>query len=124
MNAQEIQSHLDRYNGCEQPYFRHTGFCRIDYTDGIKFLQDKVGCLWLTNAIASYQTSKFKAINERQFWKLTVNLESHAGILTCDDGDGNILVNRSIPYTDFPLSEIRIWVCIQPEVFMFLPSEY
>jgi hypothetical protein len=46
------------------------------------------------------------------------------GTLTCDDGNGNISVAEKIEYTDFPLQQIAIWIVIEDEIFMYLPSEH
>jgi hypothetical protein len=96
----------------------------IYYTDGIKWLQENANCYWLTDLIASYQTTAFKKANDRQFWKLVVTDSS--AVITCDDGDGNISVTQAIEYTDFPLPSLSIWVEIQEEgrIFIYLPSEY
>ena len=69
----------------------------------------------MTDAVASYQTSEFKAKYDRQWWKLSVDLDTNAATLTADDGDGNILVTQEIEFTDFPLPEIKIYVEINPQ---------
>jgi hypothetical protein len=123
LTAEELTSALQHFTGSENSYFRETLSGRIDYTEGVRFLQQQ-NCYWLTDAIASYQTSEFKQSNDRQFWKLSVDLLTRQATLTCDDGDGNISVTQSIEFTDFPLVEIRIWVEVNQRVFMYLPSEY
>lgn len=122
MNAQELQSYLCQFSGSENIYYRNSGVIRVDYTEGVRFLQQQ-GFYWLIDAIASYQTSAFKMADDRQFWKLVTDLENSSAVLTCDDGNGNVRVTQHIPYTDCPLQELRIWVVIQPRVFLFLPSE-
>jgi hypothetical protein len=123
MTSEELQSQLGGFYGSENSYYRSTPIL-IYYTDGIKWLQKNANCYWLTNLIASYQTTEFKKANNRQFWKLVVTDSS--AILTCDDGNGNISITRSIEYTDFPLPNLSIWVEIQEEgrIFIYLPSEY
>jgi hypothetical protein len=123
LTAEELATALQHFTGSEKSYYRPTPSGRIDYTEGIRFLQQQV-CHWLIDAIASYQTREFKKQNDRQFWKLSVDLTTNQATLTCDDGNGNILVTQSIEHTDFPLAEVRIWVNIDPRIFMFLPSEY
>jgi hypothetical protein len=123
MNLQEFQSDIDSFYGYENLYFRQTLSGRIEYTDGIRFLQHN-GCCWLIDAICSYQTPEFKAENDRQFWKLVVTLSTGQAQLMCDDGNGNIRITQDIPFTDFPLSEIKIYVEIQHCVFLCLLSEY
>ena len=61
------------------------------------------------------------AAEEFQLWKLAVNLDQHTGVLTCDDGNGNIVYSKRIPFTDFPLQEISLYFCNNT---ILLPSEY
>ncbi len=123
MTPEELKSQLAGFYGSENLYHRSTPIL-IYYTDGIKWLQENANCYWLTDLIASYQTTEFKKANDRQFWKLVVTDSS--AVITCDDGDGNVSVAQSIDYTDFPLTDLSIWVEIQEEgrIFIYLPSEY
>lgn len=57
---------------------------------------------------------------EFQVWTLRVAPDRSA-VLTCEDGDHSLLVSQAIAFTDFPLSEITLW--LQNEL-IFLPSEY
>jgi hypothetical protein len=54
-----------------------------------------------------------------QVWQLKVN-ESQR-ILTCDDGNGRVIYEKPIPFTDFPLSEIKFYFTHN---VILLPSEY
>ena len=123
LNAEQFQADLAQFNGSEKSYYLDTPLGRIEYTDGIRYLQQN-GCLWIVDAIASYQTPQFKAADDRQFWKLRVNLYTHSAELICDDGNGNIRVTQKIELTDFPLSELHIYVEITDRVFLCLMSEY
>jgi hypothetical protein len=123
LNAEQFQSDLSLFNGSENSYYRDTPLGRIEYTDGIRYLQQN-GCLWIVDAVASYQTQEFKAADDRQFWKLQVNLDTHSAKLVCDDGNGNIRVTQKIELTDFPLSKLDIYVEITDRVFLCLMSEY
>jgi hypothetical protein len=123
LTAQEFQIALENFIGSQNLYYRKTPTGRIEYTDGIYFLQ-RNDCLWLIDAIASYQTQEFKAVDDRQFWKLRVDPATHTATLICDDGNGNIRVTQLIEFTDFPLSELNIYVEINHSVFLCLISEY
>ncbi len=123
LNAEQFQADLAQFNGSEKSYYRDTPLGRIEYTDEIRYLQQN-GCLWIVDAIASYQTPQFKAADDRQFWKLRVNLDTHSADLICDDGNGNIRMTQGIELTDFPLSELHIYVEITDRVFLCLMSEY
>lgn len=122
LTAQEFHVALENFTGSQNLYFRETSTGRIEYTDGIYFLQQN-GCLWMIDAIASYQTQEFKAVDDRQFWKLRVNADRSAKLI-CDDGNGNIRVTQEIEFTDFPLSKLDIYVEIRDCVFLCLMSEY
>lgn len=54
-------------------------------------------------------------------WTLEVDLERREGLLTCDDGNGNVVFSKKIEYTDFPLSEIKLYCA---DGVILLPSEY
>jgi hypothetical protein len=123
LTAQEFHVALENFTGSQNLYFRETSTGRIEYTDGIYFLQQN-GCLWMIDAIASYQTQQFKSADDRQFWKLRVDLETHSAKLVCDDGNGNVRVTQEIEFTDFPLSELNIYVEMTHCVFLCLMSEY
>ncbi len=122
LTLEQIQLDLQGFIGSINLWKRRTPI-PITYTDGVKYLQDKLAAFWLTDAIASYQSKQFKEQYEFQVWKLTV-AEDNTGILTATDGnDDRTIVTQEIEYTDFPLAEIVIFVRIEPEIFMFLPSE-
>ena len=57
---------------------------------------------------------------EFQVWKLKVNADRTA-ILTCDDGNDNIVYTEQIAFTDFPLDEIKFYFTGDT---ILLPSEY
>jgi hypothetical protein len=41
--------------------------------------------------------------------------------LLCDDGNGNVVYTQEIPFTDFPLDEVRLYFANN---VIHLPSEY
>ena len=57
---------------------------------------------------------------EFQVWTLTVNLSDRRAALCCDDGNGVIVYVKYIPFTDFPLQEIKLY-CTNSVIL--LPSE-
>lgn len=127
--AAELEANLPQFSGTESytnlryPWLKGKRFL---LTDGTKYLAEKAGAFWLMDAIASHQMNGKVAAEEMQFWKLVVDAESKA-TLTCDDGNGNILVTQEIPYTNFPLPEITVYV--QDSEYLaglvvMLPSEY
>ena len=56
---------------------------------------------------------------EFQSWKLFV--QNKKGRLELQDGNGKVLRKQEIPYTDFPLKEINLYLT---DNVLLLPSEY
>ena len=112
---------LRQFTGSEN-WYRHGLVPNVLFTDGAKYVADAGGAYWLLDEIALAQRyEKAIAAEEFQLWKLAVNLDQHTGILTCDDGNGNIVFSKRIPFTDFPLEEISLYFCNNT---ILLPSEY
>ena len=113
---------LAYFMGSEQFYKHWTK--RLIYTEGVQYMAEKAGAYWLIDAIASYQPDKRIKDNPDlvafQVWKLEIK-ESKA-VLTMR-GDSNLpsVIRQEIPYTDFPLPEITLYVC---DGTLLLPSEY
>lgn len=83
---------------------------RLKYTDGVKYVCEKGEAFWLLDLINSYELHVKPVIAEEfQVWKLTVDLEKNEGVMTCDDGNDNIIITQRIPFTDFPLKEIKFY---------------
>ena len=53
-------------------------------------------------------------------WKLRVN-PGHTATLTCEDGNGRVMLTKALEYTDFPLAEITLYFT---DNVILLPSEY
>ena len=91
------------------------------FTDGVKYVADKAGAYWLLDEITLAQRFKREvACEEFQVWFLIVADDSSA-MLLCDDGNGHIVYEKQIPFTDFPLNGIKLYVC---NGVIMLPSEY
>ena len=95
-SASEILNGLAHCYGSEKWHRWSILFKKHSITDGVKYLCDSAECYWLVDAIASY-TAEHKH-EEFQDWKLKVT--DGKGILTGDDGNGNIFVTQEIEYTD------------------------
>lgn len=59
-------------------------------------------------------------LQEIQFWKLTVH-EDRSATLICERDQGDVAIEQQIPFTDFPLAEIKLYL---QEGVLLLPSEY
>jgi len=92
------------------------------YTDGIQYLADFGAAYWLLDAIASYQPQILKdpLLQQFQHWKLTVNAD-HTAQLVCERDTDDVVVTQDIPFTDFPLDELRLYLVTG---VLMLPSEY
>ena len=121
--ADQLTTALLQFTGSTQCH-RWSRLTRLVMTDGVQYLAKEAGAYWLLDAIASYQNSPqvkgSRRLQEIQFWTLSVN--GSQGILECVEDSGEPpIVRQEIPYTDFPLKEIKLYVC---NGVIFLPSEY
>jgi len=103
-------------------YYQH--LLGVQYTDGVHYLAERAGAYWLIDAIASWQIDprvhRDPMLQRIQFWKLVVN-DDRSALLVCERDEGDIAVSQEIPFTDFPLKQVRLY--FQNGVVL-LPSEY
>jgi hypothetical protein len=116
------QSDLEQFIGTEN-WYRHGLVRNVTFTDGVKFLAENAGAFWLVDEVAFAQHNKKVRGEEFQVWTLTRDVgELKSGAtLTCDDGNGNVVFTKRIPFTDFPLAEIKLY--FEGGVIL-LPSEH
>ena len=88
-------------------------------TDGVLALAEAAGCFWLLGIIGSYQ-DKRELDKEFQVWTLAVNTEDHGAVVR-GSNDTKLIVEQQVPYTDFPLGEIKLYLM---DGVILLPSEY
>ena len=129
--AVEIEAALPHFTGTEEYHRIRYPWLRKDFmlTDGAKYLADKAGVIggtayWLIDIIASYQREKPVKDESFQTWKLTV--KESVGKVSCEDGNGRILVTQDIPFADFALDEVSLYVTSDDfnGIVVMLPSEY
>ena len=114
------ESDLHKFSGTEH-WYRHSLVRSVLFTDGVKHVAEAGGAHWLVDEIALAQRYEKKLSGEEfQLWKLTVK-EDRTATLVCEDGNGRKLLSKVIPYTDFPLREIKLY--FTGDVIL-LPSEY
>jgi hypothetical protein len=144
---EELEAELPHFTGTEEYHRLRYPWLRKEFllTDGAKYLADKAAAYWLMDLIASHQPNKKVATEGFQTWRLYVQGDKPdnkslppvvlawkkkarpgEAIITCDDGNGNILVTQKIQYTDFPLAEIKLYVTNDDfnGIVVMLPSEY
>ncbi len=101
-------------------WYRHGLVRDVLYTDGARFVAEHAGAYWLLDEIALAQAYDSKVASEPfQLWCLKVT--GREGELTCEDGDGNRIAAKLIPFTDFPAPGINFYCC---DKTIMLPSEY
>jgi hypothetical protein len=102
-------------------WYRHGLVRHILFTDGAKYLADRAEAYWLLDEIVFAQRGQQRVAAEAfQMWKLRVHPDRTA-MLTCDDGNGNVVFRKALDYTDFPLEEITLYYTDRT---ILLPSEY
>ncbi len=121
-SKQEILNQLQLYTGTEG-YYRYLGGLLL--TDGAKFVAEACGAYWLLDIICSVQTIPEVKNEDLQVCHLRKTGETTA-IFTIEDGDNNLVYQQEIPFTDFPLDQMTLWVCAQDQQkrIVMLPSEY
>ncbi|MET3114843.1 hypothetical protein AAKU52_002583 [Pedobacter sp. CG_S7] len=96
-SLRNLNDELGHFYGTES-YYRHAS--RLVYTDGVQHVAETFGAYWLLDEILFFITPKFKEQEEFQVWKLEREIDSKFKI-TCDDGNGNILMSKTISFSDF-----------------------
>ena len=124
LTPNQILDALKHFTGSEQFYqHRILNGSNMLVTDGIQFLKDACSCYWLIDQILINQI-KLK-VQPFQVWKLQKASKSKPNEsnweLICEDGNDKLLSKETIPYSDFPLETIVIWVVDNVAI---LPSEY
>jgi hypothetical protein len=109
---------LPHFTGSET-WYRHPLNPSITFTDGAKYVADQCGAYWLLDEIVTNQLRASVRAEEFQHWKLEV--KDNKGWLSCDDGNGKIVFTKRIPFTDFPVEDMRFY--FSGNVIM-MPSEY
>ena len=106
-----------------QVLFKH--WFGFRYTQGVKYIADEAGAYWLIDAICSHQNktllNKYPNLKEFQIWRLEVELENNSGLLICEEDTDQPVLSQEIPYTDFPLEEIKFFLI---DKIVLLPGEY
>jgi hypothetical protein len=91
-------------------------------TDGAQYVAEQAGAYWLMDLIGSYQ---YPLLPEEPFQVWVLTAQGKKGKVVADDGNGRILVSQEIPYTDFPLEQIKLYAIYDGSyLVILLPSEY
>ena len=117
----ELLSHLAQCTGTEEYHRTHPGLLA---TDGAKYLADAAGAYWLLDIVWSVLR---KITDEFAVLELTREKgSSRAEVLIHDGREPKTIYHRqAIPYTDFPLPSIKLYVQENGlERVVMLPGEY
>ena len=114
-----INESLSQFHGSDTIYKYSIGSKYFHHTEGVLFLADSCHCFWLLDCVLSYQGSSYLEGEDFQVWKF--QRFEDKWLLSCSDGDGSLLVDQDISFSDFPLNEITLW-CVGGT--LLLPSEY
>jgi hypothetical protein len=118
-------SEFDQFTGSEQ-FFRLGINSKLIYTEGIRCLAEKARCFWLIDEIAGMLPYLLKQHHD-YFYSLQFLVTGSSGVITVDDGNGNILLNHKIKWTDFPIvgEPVKFFLCESEEYYcLMFPSEY
>jgi len=89
-------------------------------TDGAMQMATDEKCFWLMDIVASYSMEIKLKSEEFQVWILT-RVKDDEFKVTCDDGNGNILIVQKIPFSDFPFDTVKLF---KVQNVIMLPCEY
>ncbi len=119
INPNQLKAELKQFT-CTEQYYYNPLFPKHRYTDGVKFLAEKAGAYWLLDFIFGYSDETELKDQPFQVWKLKVN-DNRSASITVEDGNDTVLKSFKIPFTDFPLQEMDLWLI---DKVLILPSEY
>ncbi|MDP2842135.1 MAG: hypothetical protein Q8O06_00670 [Acetobacterium sp.] len=128
---EQLKSNLSGFTGTENYHAFSALFRKVVLTDGAHYLAQTAGAFWLMDIIGSVYTAHPE---KKKFWDngfavWTLKVEDKKGVVTADDGNNNIFYSQEIEFTDFPLSEMKLFVELgetinEGEVMVvMLPSE-
>jgi hypothetical protein len=113
------QEDLRQFTGTEH-WYRHPLVRKILYTDGAQYVAVQGGAHWLLDEIALSQGVYEIASEDFQVWTLSVK-QDRSAVLSCEDGNLNVVYSLKLNWTDFPLDTIRFYFT---DNTILLPSEY
>lgn len=102
------QEDLAHFYGSQQ-WFRHWAVRSVLYTEGAQHVFEHGGAYWLLDEIAFRQMDR-KAVKNEPFQVWDLKVVNSSGMLTCENGNGNVVYTKKLDYTDFPLPSIRFFV--------------
>ena len=109
MNENQIEvllAQISCFMHSENKYQHDSGY---HYTDGIKFIVEKLHCSWLLDTILFSQ--EFKVLNKNKSYQditINVNIYYQTGCITFKDKSGDTIHTQNISMTEFPIKELTL----------------
>lgn len=120
----QLLADLRQFTGTTQ-WHKWSNLTHLTCTDGVKYLAEEAGAYWLLDAIASHQNAPALKDSQRlrqlQIWLLTVEADKSCHLTCVEHDDVAPVVVQAIEFTDFPLKQVKLYVC---DNIVSLPSEY
>lgn len=109
---------LSGYTGTEN-WYRHHFVRDVTYTDGVKAFAEQAGAWWFVDdSIIEYAP----LMRQHGFLTITLNVSDElTATIVVDDGNDNLLADKTINYTDCPVGTYRFYFT---DNVLLLPSEY
>lgn len=118
--AAELLSNLSHFIGTERYYRLLPTFV---VTEGLKYLMDEADCYWLAQLYGLHLVSV--DFHENPFTVLKFVRKGEGGTVTIEDGNGKVLVQQRLDYTDFPFDAYSLYACWDGEHWVgMLTGEY
>ena len=115
----QLKLELKHFSGSDQ-FYRHPIYRAYISTDGVQYLAEKGQAHWLVDFIFIHQSKRQLKGQAFQVWNIKVS-DADKATFTVEDGNHNKLIELKIPFTDFPLNELTLWLV---NGTLMLPSEY
>ena len=116
----ELRATLKQFTGCDQ-LVRLTPTVLL--TEGSRYLAEAAECFWLFDVYASHLGN----VDGKQDWFtcLKITKSNQCAQVVIEDGNGTVLAQQAIEYTDFPLNAYTLYGCWTGDFWvLMLPSEY
>ena len=111
---------MAQFTGSET-FYRYELAGDVLFTEGVKYVAETAGAYWLLDLTCIANVYEPKVCEEEfQLWTLSVR-DNATGVVTCDDGNGRIVYEQALNFTDFPEPGIKLYFC---NGTILLPSEY
>lgn len=125
LTSDELESRLAWFTGT-QTWFRHWAVRGMTYTEGVEFFTEqggRNGAYWFLDIVA---TEFFPLLRKEDFLSIRLLVarpseSERTALIQVDDGNGRILKERTIDYTDMQPGE---WKFYLTDNVLLLPSEY